>query len=351
MALNHNQSISHEFLKTFGPSNSALSLSSDVIVKDVQGPVAEDVGAPRQRSGGYSVAAVIVTHNRLDLLRECILAVRAQSFGVEDVIVVNNASSDGTLEFLDQNDWPKLRTITLPTNEGGAGGFARGLAEAIRAGADLAWLMDDDCVPDPEALEMLVRSHGSMNAMGVQHSFLCSKAVDPLGAACNQPVPSTGKNPSGWPRWADVAETGCILVDECTFVSALIDCRIAKSVGLPFREMFIWGDDVEYTRRLSAVAPGVFVAASRVLHMRANSGPLDIHTETNATRIQFFRHHYRNRTYLYLKYFDWPRSWYFLLTALGDLAILLARLRLKRASIVARGIWEGLTFRPKVERA
>lgn len=296
------------------------------------------------------VAAVIVTYNRLDLLRECLAAVGDQSYPLTCIIVIDNASSDGTDAYLQSLDQPSLTVIRLSQNLGGAGGFARGIKEGVASGAKALWLMDDDCIPAPDALERLMQTREIMNARQVTHSFLCSRAVDNDEVACNHPVPSTAKNASGWPRWADVADTGCILVDECTFVSVLVMSDAVAEVGLPISSMFIWGDDVEYTRRLATVAPGVFVGGSRVVHKRALAGQLSIFTEVNKSRVPLYRHFYRNRIYLYRHYFPAARFTLYLMQVIGDLAALGVTLRFREAGIVARGLWEGLTFTPQIER-
>jgi GT2 family glycosyltransferase len=294
-------------------------------------------------------AVVIVTHNRLSLLRECLEAVRAQSAAAGAIVVVDNASDDGTGQYLRHLGWPDLVVLSLRENLGGAGGFSLGLQHAIMSGYDLAWLMDDDCIPHPDALMQLVQARRQMQERGVAHSFLCSRALDTVGSPCNQPVPSRAENTSGWPRWADVADLGYVLVDECTFVSVLVCCETAKQAGLPFAAMFIWGDDVEYTRRLSRISPGIFVGKSIVVHKRAHAGGLDVFREQSAKRLALYHHHYRNRIYLYREYFDRWRYYIFLFQVLGDVLRLTVHLRFRAAAIVCRGFWSGIWFRPPIE--
>src|SRR5215471_18922130 len=101
------------------------------------------------------VAAVVVTYNRRDLLLEALAAVSAQTRAPDTVIVVDNASSDGTAAAV-LAKFPAVRLAELTRNSGGAGGFAYGMAQALASHADLIWLMDDDTVPEPRALEALL---------------------------------------------------------------------------------------------------------------------------------------------------------------------------------------------------
>ena len=100
----------------------------------------------------------MVTFNRLPLLQKLVERL-GQVDGLAEVLVVDNASSDGT------GDWLAARPTTgevplsgrtLTTNRGGAGGFHDGLAWAIDRDADLVWLMDDDGLPDVDCLDQLL---------------------------------------------------------------------------------------------------------------------------------------------------------------------------------------------------
>ncbi|MDQ6623533.1 MAG: glycosyltransferase [Verrucomicrobiota bacterium] len=81
-----------------------------------------------------SVCAVVVTYNRRELLRECVAALLAQTQQVEKILIVNNASTDGTVEMLaaefPTSRHPQMEVLTLPVNIGGAGGFRAGMLAA-----------------------------------------------------------------------------------------------------------------------------------------------------------------------------------------------------------------------------
>ena len=72
-----------------------------------------------------TVTAMIVTYNRLPLLKEAIQKVLAQdTSALKHLIVVNSASTDGTHEYLDQLTDPRLIVTHMSENLGGAGGFS-----------------------------------------------------------------------------------------------------------------------------------------------------------------------------------------------------------------------------------
>jgi len=51
----------------------------------------------------FKIAAVVVTYNRLELLKQCIDSIKNQTRKPDEIIVVNNSSTDGTLEWLNPN--------------------------------------------------------------------------------------------------------------------------------------------------------------------------------------------------------------------------------------------------------
>ncbi len=119
--------------------------------------------------------AVVVTHNRLVLLRECLAALERQTRPPDHILVVDNASTDGTSEAVGA-ELPDLDLLVLATNQGGAGGFHEELAAAQRAGAEWVWLMDDDTIARPEALAELLRAPQRLPD-GEAPMLLASKAV------------------------------------------------------------------------------------------------------------------------------------------------------------------------------
>jgi GT2 family glycosyltransferase len=102
-----------------------------------------------------SVVVVIVTYNRLSYLKECVDALRNQTCKLDQILVVNNNSTDGTTLWL--NEQVDLTTIHQE-NLGGAGGFYTGIKSGYDQGFDYIWVMDDDVEPKLDCLEILMNS-------------------------------------------------------------------------------------------------------------------------------------------------------------------------------------------------
>lgn len=219
------------------------------------------------RKGGrdvVTVAAVVVTFNRLEKLKTVIRSIEAQNHPVDKLIIVDNASTDGTGDFLASLRTPlDMDVVPMEVNSGGAGGFAEGILRGYAAGVDHVWIMDDDCYPTPDALANLIRGFDeAVVELGGDVPFACSVVQYTDGSICemNNPVPT-------W-DWARLLVKGQnnVMVTACSFVSVLIPRWVIAEYGLPYRDYFIWFDDREYTLRLSRRCPGVQVMDSVVVH-------------------------------------------------------------------------------------
>ena len=107
---------------------------------------------------GATSTAVVVTFNRKRLLRNCVMALLNQTLSLDAVIVIDNASTDGTEGLLRESgllDDARLIYRKLDSNTGGAGGFCEGVKLALESGFDWVWLMDDDAEPANDAFQQL----------------------------------------------------------------------------------------------------------------------------------------------------------------------------------------------------
>lgn len=252
-----------------------------------------------QKEGKAAVAALVVTYNRKALLLECLDAILRQEYPVFTIVVIDNASTDGTDElFMGNGSLAGIGAIDyhrMQSNLGGAGGFKEGLRVAAESGADWIWLMDDDCIPHPDTLAELVKAKQCAEGHDIEPSFLASEVFGPEGEPMNVPVVDGRPTQNGYADWYIGLADGLVEIESATFVSLLINRQAIEQLGLPVGSFFIWGDDTEYTTRLTHnFGPAYFVGASQVLHKRANAKSLDIMNEDNPKRIANFHYLYRN---------------------------------------------------------
>jgi len=211
------------------------------------------------------IAAVVVTYNRLNLLKECINAIRNQTHRVDDIIVVNNSSTDGTLEWLEEQ---KDLTVITQENLGGAGGFYTGIKTAYEKGYDWIWCMDDDAEPKKDALEEL-----SLHSTGKDVVALGCSVVSPSGnIAINHRAKISLKQcfPSILvPLDSKEYQKRVVEIDAASFVGLFIKRDAIKNIGFPKIEFFINYDDIEYCIRLRSVGKILLIPSSVIVHKEA----------------------------------------------------------------------------------
>ncbi|NIZ91516.1 glycosyltransferase [Kineosporiaceae bacterium B12] len=197
------------------------------------------------------VVAVVVAYQRRELLLAGLDALAAQTRRPELVVVVDNASTDGTADavraWADAHDLP-VDLVVLPRNTGGAGGFAAGLARAVhRHGADLVWLMDDDTVPRRAALAAALAARaghpGPAPAVVASRVVWTDGRLHPMNTPRVRPGASVAE-------LRDALAAGSTPVRSASFVAVLVDAGAVRTDGLPLAAFFLWNDDFEFTTRL-----------------------------------------------------------------------------------------------------
>jgi GT2 family glycosyltransferase len=224
-------------------------------------------------TSGARVVAVVVTWNRRDLLVEALAALRAQTHQPAALVVVDNASTDGTDALLGQESG--LDVVRLQHNTGGAGGFAVGIERALTHRPDLVWLLDDDTIPTPGAAAALVRAwEGYADSTGLPPAVLASKVVWTDGR--DHPMNTPRRKPGATRAEVLAAErVGAVPVRSASFVSIMCDAELVRERGLPLADYFLWNDDFEYSTRLIRGRVGLYCQDSVVVHKTKVFGSTD----------------------------------------------------------------------------
>ncbi|MFI6130795.1 glycosyltransferase family 2 protein [Micromonospora sp. NPDC051141] len=207
-----------------------------------------------------TAAALVVSHNRCELLRNCLSALLAQSEPLDEILVVDNNSTDGAVRMV-RREFPSVTLLRSRKNLGGAGGFSLGVEELMKRGHRFAWLMDDDAEPRRDALAPLLRA---MNADATRKpAFVASTVLSPEGnpIASHVPLRIPAQENRGLPTPADTYPAA-----HSTFVGVLINLDVARRTFLPIADFFIWWDDSEYTSRLQRLGGGLASTTSVVVH-------------------------------------------------------------------------------------
>lgn len=287
------------------------------------------------------VAAVVVTYNRIELLKECIKALQRQTYPC-DILIVDNASTDGTGEYLNKIDDTNIFYQNTGANIGGAGGFNFGMRWAVESGYEYVWVMDDDCLSYTDALQKLMKADGILKG---NYGWLSSIGLWKDKSIC--PMNIQRQNPY---KAINSFDKTIIPAQMASFVSLFIKANVIQRYGLPIREFFIWTDDWEFTRRISIREKCYVVSNSKVIHAMHNKNVVNIALDTK-DRISRYCYFYRNDVYLYRRegFIGW--CWLFLKFSWHILQIVLySEIKIKKIKIILSGLYEGLKFRPVIER-
>jgi GT2 family glycosyltransferase len=300
-----------------------------------------------------TVAAVVVTYNRKQLLTECLDALLAQTQPVDKIILIDNASSDGTPEMLKESgylDNKLIDYVRLPENTGGAGGFHTGIKRGHSDGYAWLWVMDDDTIPERDSLEELINATHRLSKT-VDIGFVASRVVWTNGDVHLMNIPSISSLSGGKP-FNLLDDHNAQIIDSCSFVSSLVSCKAVSVCGLPLAEMFIWGDDVEFYSRITKSSfVGIYYPKSQVTHKTASNYNTNF-TKDNKNNLWKYRFGIRNE--LYIKKNKYGKLIFIFFIVHGLTIKNLNILRYRKDSrfmailINVRAILSSITFNPKI---
>lgn len=247
------------------------------------------------------VAAVIVTFNRKALLERCLNAMDQQARLPDGLFVVDNASTDGTADWL--ADWMsrtriRAQVLRLPTNIGGAGGFSEGMTAALGLGYDWIWMMDDDAVPLADALKHLLACRLDSNTIYSSCAIANGQFAWPI-VLTRTSHDFQPQSPRELPDEIDVAHT--------PFLGIMVSASTIRAIGLPDVRYFLGRDDVEYCLRARRSGRRVvLVHKSLIEHPAATTYPIRILGRTMSVyKLPPWKRYYvvRNRIFIAKKYY------------------------------------------------
>ena len=281
-----------------------------------------------------------MTYNRKDLLCESLKALQTQTVPPDLIVVVDNASTDGTPTMVSEQ-FPDVELLALDVNGGGAGGFAKGLRHARNTGARWLWMLDDDTIATPTALEALLDAERRLE--GFARPLLLSSRVIWSDGTLHPMNMQVFKRDAA--HYLDCVQRRVLPVRCATFVSMLVHCDAVDELGVPIESFFIWSDDIEYSGRLTRHANTGFVVPESLVEHRTKAAHVAI-TEAGDR----FYYHMRNSCWVirgnaFSAFEKLSVGFWLAYTTLGYLRF--NRLRPRSAAIIARGLRDGLRPIPR----
>ncbi|GAA2125763.1 glycosyltransferase family 2 protein [Nocardioides bigeumensis] len=213
-----------------------------------------------------SVAVVVVTYNRADLLERMLAGLTALETRPDAIYVVDNASTDHTSDVLDQATNFGLVSMRMPENLGGAGGFHAGMKAAYDAGFDRIWLMDDDVVPAPDCLTVLLgydeacllAARENLAGRLVEKSAVRFDLRNPLAVR-----PKTASVDSTYATRASMPPL--VEIENIAFEGFLVRREVIAAIGLPDESFFIFYDDADFAIRARKAGFRIWAVRDAVL--------------------------------------------------------------------------------------
>ena len=281
------------------------------------------------------IHAVIVTYNRKELLLRCVRALLGQNIPLSAVYIIDNASVDGTKEFLIENNvldhignddtkqinTTDIRYFQLKENGGGAGGFHAGMKLADQGKPDYMWIMDDDGYPSEDCLEK------QLNLVG------CFDYIMPISLDTEKKDELTWFVRDAQKKWTRsyselyASFKNGIMEYAVPFNGLLMSRNIIEQVGLPKKEMFIWGDDFEHQYRchkagfktITALDAVFYHPTDKADHPKIFFGRIPVnYTQSKLRFTCLIRNstynywHYRGKYFIVAKFFIY--TWFFLVS-------------------------------------
>jgi len=186
----------------------------------------------------------VVTFNRAALLARGLEGLMALDRPLDEILVVDNASTDSTADLL-ADSYPEAVVHRLASNSGSSGGFSEGVRVAHERGFDWLWLLDDDVVAEPGCLKELLEVAAVSGKKVVVPRRRAANGTYPQNEAVIYEQMQMYRAPVSNVRWVGI--------DIFTFEGPLIHRSVVDRVGLPNARFFINADDTEFSVRVYQV--------------------------------------------------------------------------------------------------
>lgn len=292
------------------------------------------------------ICAVVATYNRKDLVLQCIRAVLNQNKANCDVIIIDNGSIDGTDRVI-ANEFAidRVKYINVGKNLGSAGSQARGIKEAVKSGYKYIWLMDDDVIPNENALSELVKADYELAG---NWGILSSVAYWTDGSICE-----ANRQKKSFFTFMSRGDYNKRFVKAfmVSAASMFIKTSAVKELGLPISEYFFYTDDYEFSSRIGKRYPLYVVPASKVTHAMKVNIKANIVNDSQ-DRLYRYKYLYRNDVHCY-RQFGLKGYVYLLMKFIYTFIMILLKEeehKRQKLGILIKGYQDGIGLQPQIEK-
>jgi rhamnopyranosyl-N-acetylglucosaminyl-diphospho-decaprenol beta-1,3/1,4-galactofuranosyltransferase len=297
------------------------------------------------------VLAYIHTFNDAGVIEQAVDTVQRQTRQPDGIIVVDNASTDGTL---DRTFPERIVVVRNSANLGTSGAVGVGFSYALAHGFDWVWVLDPDSVPEPDALERLLAFYEGLPPARQEHVFFVVSRVVSAGKTKHEPMVLTesgGRIASAEPG------TGYSRCDCALWSGSLYRMAAVEKIGLPHPDYFADWSELEYGYRAQRLGFTSYMVHDAILHQDVGrgSGLAPRNWRLGPLRLELYdapplRCYYQLRNMIYFSLYERkPRLLAGVLRSIARCTLFTASFVVRPIShsrqLVAclRGIWHGLT--------
>jgi GT2 family glycosyltransferase len=235
----------------------------------------------RPQIGGVTVSVVIVNWNTRELLRNCILSIQAQTVLTHEIIVIDNASNDGSASMV-RLEFPETILITNTDNRGFAGANNQGLAVAR---GEHVLLLNPDTVVLDKAIDRMVNwisdapDVGCVGCQVLESPGIIQRTCFSDPSPVNQIIVELGlMRLARWipffgrPWYVGWDRTTMRDVDVVSGMFMLVPRRVLTPVGPLDDTFFVYAEEADWCRRIRKAGwRCVFAPVAQILHLDGGS--------------------------------------------------------------------------------
>lgn len=243
---------------------------------------------------------VIVTFNRLEKLKITLSCYENQNLGFRNLIIVNNNSSDGTFDYLEE--WKEIKTpkfekkiLHLSENKGGAGGFHAGQEYALTLCPDWILVADDDAYPEENLIKRFSEYIEENEKNGI--AAVCGTVLNMDGN-----IDISHRQKMRWKK--GIIDTFYVPKEEYnqstfeielfSYVGTFLNAEILQKAGCCKPDYFIYYDDTEHSIRMGKFGKIIVVPALKFRH------DFGYKTDDSKEKLVSWRHYYACRNYTHM---------------------------------------------------
>lgn len=212
------------------------------------------------------IVVVTVTYNDYDYLEKQLTHLRAQTYPLYKVVVVDNNSNEENRAKLSAQADDLIDIMWLSENLGGAGGFEAGMKYAFKKySPDWIWIMDADAFPNDDCLNSLLSCNRINEKTGIVAPIIYGVDLKEYQLYHLKKIPKyLYRDEFAFSKYEDIGDDA--LIDADAFVGPLVSKKVIDELGFPDGKLFIYGDDLEYTYRISRKYEIVLVKKAIINH-------------------------------------------------------------------------------------